>query len=55
MLILDLGVWGPLLGRAVMAACRLSPTLGQSLPVRGSLRRFEEGSGGDTGVWGPGA
>lgn len=29
MLILDLGVQGPLLGRAVMAACRLGPTLGQ--------------------------
>ena len=50
-LILYLGVLGPLPGGAVMATCRLNPTLGQSLPVRGSLRRFGEGSGGDMGVW----
>lgn len=46
---------GPLPGGAVMAACRLNPTLGQSLPVLGSPRRFGEGSGGDAGVWGRGA
>lgn len=54
-LILYLGVLGPLPGGAVMATCRLNPTLGQSLPVRGSPRRFGEGSGGDVGVWGPSA
>ena len=42
-------------GGVVMAACRLNPTLGQSLPVLGSPKQFGEGSGGDARVWGRGA